>query len=179
MTITSGDMTAYGQQRTAQGYVTQFGRNDFGMNYFNYWFYTYPSGRLAGQWVRVRPVGQVVVTGHFDSAAIKHLPGGRVFNPWYLATERIPTSYPMYTQRILYFGQREPVMVEYKKLQKYVGLTSMLWLSYGEISLGAHGEKSCPATLFPFGGATESLHPNDMMSIEFSVQWQQMGDFSL
>ena len=179
MSITSGEMTAFGQRETAQGYVTQFGRNDFGMCYFDYWFYTYPSGRLVGQWVRVRPMGQLVVTPSFDGGAIKVLPGGRVYNPWYLATARIPTYHPVYSQRLLYFGHSEPVMIEYKKLQKYVGLTSMLELSYGEIALGAHGPKSCPATLLPFSGAMEHKLPDDMLAIEFAVQWQQVGDFVL
>lgn len=179
MSITSGEMTAYGALRTAQGYVTDFGRNDFGKCYFDYWFYTYPSGRLAGQWVRVRPRGLVVMSNNFDNGAIKQLPGGRVFNAFYIATDRIPTAYPIYTQRVLYFGHVEPVMIEYGRLQRYVGLTSMLGFSYGEISLGAHGPKSCPATLLPFSGATEQQLPGGFMNIEFSVQWQQVGDFTI
>ena len=56
MSITSGEMTAFGQRETAQGYVTQFGRNDFGMCYFDYWFSPTPaggwwaSGCACGRW---------------------------------------------------------------------------------------------------------------------------------
>ena len=181
MTVTSAEVSAYAISRAVSGIVTQFGLPALGYVQFDYSF-TSSSGELTGQKVTIVPRGVSVQAESLSNDSIMKLPGGRVFSPWTAANERIPTHYPLHTQRVTAFGNVAAVHRWVYSLQALVGVSASLHFSYGRRYPGdTWGAKACTAILMPIGAIVEQLwdttNTDDFTHIDLTVQWQQVSDF--
>ena len=180
MTVTAYEVNQFAIERLALSHIQSFGNSTIGVCYFDY-SYTYSVAPISGESVTVQILSPTVTTGGVVSG-ISRLPGGGVFNPWGAAGERAPVDYPMYAQRIRYVGDIRPVMLEYEKLMRLVGVTSTLQFAYGRLSGGGLWEKACQALLMPVSAVVNRTldfvaNPNAQTWIEFTVNFQQVGDF--
>lgn len=180
MTVYANEAIQFAVERIALSHIQSFGDANLGYCYFDY-SYTYPSGLLSGQSVTVQILSPTVTTGGVVHGIVD-LPGGGVFSPWSTAGDRAPVTYPTYTQRIRYVGDIRPVMAEYEKLMRAVGVTSDLFFAFGRLSGGSMWEKHCQAMLMPVSAVVDRTldfvaNPTAKTWIEFTVSFRQVGDF--
>lgn len=180
MPVNGTELYDFAVNKVGLGTIRAFGTTSLVYCNFNY-TYTYSSGALSGQLVRVKPKDTTVMSPRTIDG-IHHLPGGRTFSPWSLANERAPAGFPVWTQTIIYSGHIEPVLQEYHKLVRLVGVTSTLAFSYGEVSGGTFSPKSCQAMLLPVSGVLtrviEKVHHPNSTWVELTASWQQVGNFT-
>jgi hypothetical protein len=180
MTVTAAEVSQFALDNLAVGIITSFGTSTIGLCEFKQTF-TYSSGSMNGLTVNVMPL-TVSVNSPSVQDGIMRLPGGRVYSPWSLAGERAPTSYPTYTQRILYHGHVRPVEFEYRKLLQLVGVSSNLNFEYGRASTENYfSAKTCRAMLLPINSIAERvMYPTGAPKtwIEITATWQQVQDFN-
>ena len=180
MTVNTTTVNQFSITRLALSHIQSFGATPLDVCYFDY-TYTYSVAPINGQSVTVQIISPTVTTGGLASGIVD-LPGGGVFSPWSTAGERAPVSYPTYSQRVRYVGDIRPVMLEYEKLMKLVGVTSRLQFAYGRIPGGGLWEKYCQAVLMPVVAVVERTldfvaNPTAKTWLEFSVNFRQVGDF--
>jgi hypothetical protein len=180
MTVTAADIEQFALDNIAVGVITSFGASAIGLVELRNTV-TYASGTMSGQSVTVRPL-----TISINSAGVQNgimtLPGGRVYSPWSLAGQRAPTTFPIYTQRILYFGHVRPVQLEYRKLLQLVGVSSNLNFEYGRAKFDSFfAAKTCRAMLLPITSIAERvMYPIDgpRTWVEITASWQQVQAFN-
>lgn len=180
MSVTQGQAVQFAIERLALSHIQSFGDAGLGYCYFDY-TYTYNVAPIVGQKVTVQIISPAVATGGVISG-IMDLPGGERFSPWSVAGERAPVTYPTYSQRIRYVGDIRPVMLEYEKLMRVVGVTSNLQFAYGRLPGGGLWEKRCLAMLMPVAAVVNrtldfEANPTAKTWIEFTVNFEQVGDF--
>ena len=119
---------------------------------------------------------------------IMTLPGGRLYSPWSLAGKRAPVTYPRYSQQFIYSGHVDACLRHYGDLLYYVGLTRVLYFSYGRQTYnpndyhnGDHyGAKQCQAMLISVAAPMErdlNTKLAKLTSFTVTAVWQQTGDF--
>lgn len=180
MTVTQNDANQFAVARLALSHIQSFGDSVLGYCYFDY-SYTYNVAPIAGQSVTVQIISPTVTTGGVIHG-ITDLPGGGRFSPWSAAGQRAPVTYPTYSQRVRYVGDIRPVMLEYEKLMRVVGVTSNLQFAYGRLPGGGLWEKYCPAMLMPLAAVVDRTldfvaNPTAKTWLEFTVNFEQIGDF--
>lgn len=181
MTVTAHQVNLFSIERLALSHIQSFGDSTVGVCEFDY-TYTYAVAPISGQSVTAQILSPTVTTGGVVHGAIR-LPGGGVFSPWSTAGERAPVDYPVYAQRVRYVGDIRPVMLEYEKLMRLVGVTSSLQFAYGRLPGGGLWEKYCSALLMPVSAVVDRTldfvaNPTAKTWIEFTVSFQQVGDFA-
>ena len=180
MTITTADVDSFLLDNYASGPITSFGNDTVGVCYFNY-TYTYSSGSMSGQTVTTIPHTTGVPSAKSYSG-ISVTPGGEIHSPWSLAGNRAPTSFPLWTQTIIYKGTVRAVQIELRKLLALVGVTASLDFAQGRMKLdGSVTGKSCYAMLMPINGTMERVLTTPSFStrtwLEVTASWQQTGKF--
>lgn len=182
MTVTSAEVSAYAIARTASGHITQFGLPALGYVQLHGYTFTYSGGELSGQTISVCALGVSVQAESLSNDSIMKLPGGRTFSPWTAANERIPTHYPLHTQRVIAQGNVAAVHRWIYILQSFVGISASLHFAYGRRYPGStYGAKACTAVMMPVSQMVERLwdtaNTTDKTHITLTLQWQQVSDF--
>ena len=179
MPITYSEQSDFAYHKVALGYITGFFVSDIGLVSFDKT--STGTGSLSAQTCLIRPKERVIVSPPIADG-IMRLPGGRVFNPWGLAGKRAPVFYPTYTQTIVYHGHPELTMREFEVLLTRVGLTGVLYFSYGRIAADTFGTKRCNAIMLPSSATAQRVLNTSVTTsktwIEFTASWQQTTDFT-
>lgn len=180
MTVTVDETDVFLQDTYASGPITGFGDEPLAICYFNYTL-TYYASPFTGQSVTTTPLSLTIPSARVYPG-IMTLPGGAIYSPWSLAKNRAPTSFPVWTQRILYKGHARAVQQELRKLLGLVGVTSVLRFANGRVKAdGSVTPKDCLAMLLPINGTMERVithaSPSPFTWLEVTASWQQTGKF--
>lgn len=162
-------------RNVASGYITRF--YDFNLD---------TTETLSGfGTVTTQPQGLAIPSPNVDDGLMK-LPGGRIYNPWGMAGMRAPTSFPEWSQPIMFKGDAAACRRRFNVLMSRVGLTGDLTISHGRItstqatpSTGHFGNVTCNAMMLPgFARAERVLTPGDADTwFVVTVRFQQTGEF--
>lgn len=178
MAVSYSEYVQFQRDAIAGGYVYAFSHGTIGTLYFN--TTVTGSGGTAGQSVETKPRGRYIAAPTIIDGLVRRADGS-VFNPWGLAGKRAPTAYAAYTQNFIYVGHAGLLIQQYEKLMAFVGITGLLYLSYGRTTGDTYSTKYCDAMLQTVSGTTEGVllvGSSRRTYIEFSATWQQTDVFT-
>ena len=178
MAVTNSQYLQFMRDAVAGGFVYAFNYGPIGTISFD--TTVTGSGSTSGQTTVIQPKGRYIAAPRVIDGLVTRADGS-VFNPWGLAGQRAPTAYAAYTQTFMYIGHTALTMQQYEKLMGLVGLTGLIYLSYGRTAGDTFSVKACNALLQNVSATTDrvlEVGSGIKTFIEFSATWQQTGAFT-
>lgn len=177
MAVTNSQYLQFMRDAVAGGFVYAFNYGPIGTISFD--TTVTGSGATSGQTTLIQPKGRYIAAPTVIDGLVRRADGA-IFNPWGLAGQRAPTAFAAYTQTFMYIGHTALTMQQYEKLMGLVGLTGLIYLSYGRTTGDTFSVKACNAMLMTVSAAAErvlEVGSGIKTFIEFSATWQQTSAF--